>query len=99
MFLEHQGYPILNNIVFQDNESAIYTETNGMNSYTGKFRHIAVRYLFTKDRIEKGEMVVEYCPTEPRITYFFTKALQVRAFQFSYILSWGILPLPKYYIL
>ena len=53
MFLEHQGYPILNNIVFQDNQSAIKTEMNGRNSCAWNYRHIAVRYFFTKDRIKK----------------------------------------------
>ena len=54
IFLEHQVYPILNNIVFQDNQSAIDMETNGKNSCTGNSRHISVRYFFTKYRIEKG---------------------------------------------
>ena len=54
IFLEHQGYPILNNTVFQDNQSAIDMETNGNNSCTGNSRHISVRYFFTKYRIEKG---------------------------------------------
>ena len=82
MFLEHQGYPILNNVVFQDNQSAIKMERNGRNSCTGNSRHIAVRYFFTKDRIEKGKLVVEYCPTDLMIADFFTKALQGKAFKF-----------------
>ena len=82
MFLEHQGYPILNNIVFQDNQSAIKMERNGRNSCTGNSRHIAVRYFFTKDRIEKGKLVVEYCPTNLMIADFFTKALQGKVFKF-----------------
>ena len=54
MFLEHQVYPILNNIIFQDKKSAINMETNGRNSCTGNSRHIAVRYSFTKDGSKKG---------------------------------------------
>ena len=72
-------------------------ETNGRNSFTGNSRHIVVRYFFTKDRIEKGEMMVKYCPNELMISDFFMKYLQGRVFKFSEILSWGILPLPKYY--
>ena len=34
-FLEAQGYPIKNNIVYQDNQSAIRMERNGRNSCTG----------------------------------------------------------------
>ena len=54
MFLEHQGYTILNNIVFQENQSSINMETNGRNPCKGNSRHIALRYFFTKDRIRKG---------------------------------------------
>ena len=46
-------------------------ETNGSSSCTDNSRHIAVRYFFTKDRIEKGEMVVKYFPTEIMIAGFF----------------------------
>ena len=35
---------------------------NGRNPYTGNSRHINVRYFFVKDRIDKGELKVEYCP-------------------------------------
>ena len=82
MFLEHKGYPILNNIVFQDNQGAIKMERNGRNSCTGNSRHIAVRYFFRKDGIEKGKLVVEYCTTNLMIADFFTKALQGKAFKF-----------------
>ena len=34
-FLKAQGYTIRNNIIYQDNESAIRMETNGRNSCTG----------------------------------------------------------------
>ena len=82
IFLEHQGYPILNNIVFQYNQSAINMEKNGRKSCTVNSRYIVVRCFFTKGIIKKGEMVVEYCPTELMMADFFTKDLQGRAFKF-----------------
>ena len=60
-FLEHQGYPVQSNILYQDNESAIRMEKNGRNSCTGNSRHINIRYFFVKDRIDNGE-VVKACP-------------------------------------
>ena len=45
-FLKEQGYPLENNIIYQDNSSALKMETNGRNSCTGKSRHIDVRYFF-----------------------------------------------------
>ena len=42
-FLENQGYIIKNNILYQNNQSAIKLEKNGRNSCTGNSRHIAIR--------------------------------------------------------
>ena len=42
LFLEMQGYKILQNILFQDNKSAILMEMNGRNSCTGNSGHINV---------------------------------------------------------
>ena len=87
MFLEHQGYLILNNTVFQYNQSSIKTGTNGRNLCAWNPRHIAVRHFFTKDRIKKIEMVVKYCPTEVIIADLFYKSSARKSlpiFQISY---------------
>ena len=76
MFLKEQGYDLLDNVVFQDNQSAIRMEINQRNSCAGNSRHIHIRYFFMKDRIEKKEMRVEYCPTKHMLTDYFTKPLQ-----------------------
>ena len=47
-FLEHQGYPLLSNTIFQDNTSAILMEKNGRNSCTGNSRHIDIRYFLSR---------------------------------------------------
>ena len=51
-------------------------EKNGQNSCTGNSRHIDIRYFFVKDRVEKGEMNIEYCPTGMMLADYFTKPLQ-----------------------
>ena len=45
-FLNVQLYGIMNNILYQDNQSAIRMEKNGSNSCTGKSRNINNGYFF-----------------------------------------------------
>ena len=47
----------------------------------GNSRHIHIRYFFVKDRIDKGEMRVEYCPTYLMLAEFFTKTLMKGLFR------------------
>jgi len=75
-FLEAQGYKVDDNIVYQDNKSAILLEKNGRGSAGKRLRHINVRYFFVTDRIEKNELTVECCPTEEMTGDYFTKPLQ-----------------------
>ena len=44
-FLEHQGYKIMKNVVYQDNQSAIRMKKNGRNSCTGNSRHININFF------------------------------------------------------
>lgn len=80
-FLQEQGYDIVENIVYQDNQSAMEIETNGKQSCGQKSRHIKSRYFFIKDRIEQNKIKVEYCPTEKMLADFFTKPLQGELFR------------------
>ena len=57
-------------------------EVNGRNSCTGNSRHIDIRYFFVKDRVSKGEVKIEYCPTEIMLADFFTKPAQGSLFKF-----------------
>ena len=41
-----------------------------------KTKHLDVRYFFVTDRQEKGEVKIEYCPSDSMIADFFTKPLQ-----------------------
>ena len=76
-----QGYPIKNDTLFEDNQSEIRMLKNGRNSCTGNSRHIHIRYFFLKDRVDKGEIKVEYCPTEQMLADFYTKPLQGSLFR------------------
>jgi len=75
-FLEAQGYDLEDNIVFQDNESAILLERNGRASSSKRTGHINIRYFFVQDHISAGEVSVTYCPTKEMVADYFTKPLQ-----------------------
>jgi len=80
-FLEHQGYAVHDNVVYQDNQSAILLERNGKSSSGRRTRHMDIRYFFATDQIAKGRMRVQYCPTGEMIADFFTKPLQGSLFR------------------
>jgi hypothetical protein len=80
-FLYDQGFNVTDNIVYQDNQSAILLERNGKASSGRRTRHIDIRYFFVTDRINKGELRVEYCPTTDMLADFFTKPLQGSVFR------------------
>ena len=61
--------------------SAIQIENNGSVSSGKKSRHINIRYFFVKDRIDKKEIKVEYCPSRCMLADFFTKPLQGAMFK------------------
>jgi hypothetical protein len=82
MFLEAQGYMMRENILEQDNESAIKLEKNGRTSAGPKSRHIDIRYYWIKDRVKTGDVTIRHsCPTLSMLADFFTKPLQGTLFR------------------
>ena len=71
-----QGYEIKQNLFFQVNQSAINMEKNGKKLFTANSRHIDIRYLFDKDRVESITISIAYCSTKHMLADFFTKSLQ-----------------------
>jgi hypothetical protein len=80
-FLLEQGYDVDENILFQDNKSAMLLEQNGRASSSKRTKHINVRYYFVTDRIAKGELKVQWCPTVDMIADYMTKPLQGKLFR------------------
>ena len=80
-FLEDQGYHVTDNVVYQDNQSAMLLERNGRASSGRRTRHIDIRYFFVANRIKDGELRVEHCSTDQMVADFFTKPLQGAAFR------------------
>ena len=81
MFLKEQGYELKENILYQDNESAIKLEKNGRASSGRKTKHIDNRYFWIKDRITSDRITIEHCPTERMVADFYTKPLQGNLFR------------------
>ena len=81
MFLEAQGYHVKENILHQDNQSAMKIELNGKRSSGKKTKHMNNRYFWIKDRLASEGIEVKYCPTSKMIADFFTKPLQGNLFR------------------
>ena len=80
-FLDAQGYTTQDTIMFQDNQSTMLLEKNGKASSSKRTKHINIRYFFIKDRYDKKELTIQYCPTDDMVADFFTKPLQGRKFK------------------
>ena len=65
-------------------------ENYGKDSCTGRLRNIDIIHFFVKDRVDKGELPVEYCQIELMIADHLTKASQGRLFQMfrELIMGW-----------
>ena len=64
-------------------------ENNGRDLTNERFRHINIKRFFMKDRVDKVELAVEYCPTKLKITDCMTKLLQGKQFEIFRILMMG----------
>ena len=80
-FVEAQGYTIEHNILHQDNQSTILMLRNGRASSTKRTKHIHARYFFIKDKIDKEEVEIQYCPTEQMWADVNTKPLQGKPYR------------------
>lgn len=64
--------------VWCDSKSAISITKNPGNHKASK--HIEIKYLFTRDLVEDGRLLVEYCPTASMAADILTKALPTKQF-------------------
>jgi hypothetical protein len=78
--MKAQGFAVSNNILYQDNKSAMLLEMNGQASSSKCTRHIEIWYYYVANRVAKGDLRVDWCPTDKMIADFLTKPLQGKAF-------------------
>ena len=78
-------------VLYQDNMSTIAMLKNGRAS-SDRTRHINIRYFFVKDRVDAGEIRVEYKPTEQMIADILTKPVQGSLFLKlrAWLLNWPV---------
>ena len=88
-FLISQGHELGPAKVRQDNKSTMAMVEKGR-STSERTRHISVRYFFIKDRVDSGELTIEYTPTKEMIADILTKPLQGDLFRKlrSQLLNW-----------
>ena len=94
IFVLNVKYSTNESIIYQDNKAAMLLEKNGKASSGKRTKHINVRYFFVTDRIAKGEVKVEWCPTEDMTGDFWTKPLQGAQFRRFRDLIMGVVPQP-----
>ena len=96
-FIEAQGFPIKETVLYQDNMSAILLEKNGRLSSTKRTKHMNIRYFYIKDRVDSKDVRIEHCPTEDMLADYFTKPLQGSLFLKLRDLIMNIDPSSKYH--
>ncbi|CAI7785489.1 unnamed protein product [Closterium sp. NIES-53] len=55
--------------------------------FANRTKHIALRYFFVKDEIEKGRLELSYCPTSEMAADYLTKKLQKQKFEYCMLLT------------
>ncbi|CAI7789542.1 unnamed protein product, partial [Closterium sp. NIES-53] len=71
--------------LFYDNQSAIRMANK--NGFANRTKHIALRYFFVKDEIEKGRLELSYCPTSEMAADYLTKKLGKSKFEYCMLLT------------
>ena len=68
-------------MLHQDNQAAIRLHENGVMSRKKGSRHIDIRFIFKKDRVDSGEVEIAFCGTEDMVADFQSKPLQGGVFR------------------
>ena len=74
-FYIHQGGSNKPAVRYQDNQSTTRLLKNGKSS-SDRTKHIKIRYLWLKDRVDSKDVLVEYMPTGDMLADLLTKPLQ-----------------------
>ena len=75
-FIQSQGFEVKKNIIMQDIKLTILMAINGQFSCSKRTKHIKNRYFMIKDKIGRGEVIIQYCLTCDMWADINTKALQ-----------------------
>ena len=67
--------------VFEDNQGAIALSKNP--KFHKRTKHIDIRYHFVREKVDDGQVLLEYCPTQGMLADLMTKPIP--AAQFDYL--------------
>ena len=79
--IEQMGTKVGPVTLMQDNQSSISLLKNGK-MVSVRTKHINIRHFWLKERVDHGEIEIQYCPTVDMIADGFTKPLQEAFFRF-----------------
>ena len=77
--LEELGFPQDTTTIYEDNMGAVLFTRNNVNHKRNK--HIDIRYHYTRQLVEKGDISVRYLPTQYMIADLLTKSPSKQQFQ------------------
>ena len=78
--LEDYNEKILRTPILCDNTSTVHMTKNA--DQHSRTKHIDIRYHFLRDHYQKGDIVLEYVPTDTQLADIFTKPLDKSRFAF-----------------
>ena len=79
-FLQAQGLDIGKVVLKQDNMSSLLMASNRQTSSMKDTKHLAIRYFYIKEKVDKNEVTIEYCLTHDMTANYFMKPLQGKLF-------------------
>ena len=79
-FIKSQGYLVKHNILLQNNKAMILLATNGTFSSSSKTKHIRSKFFLIKDKVDQGDIEVQYKCTECMWSDMLTKPRRGKAF-------------------
>ena len=65
-------------LVFEDNQGSIALAKNP--EFHKRTKHIDIRYHFVREKVESGEVTIEYCPTQDMLADIMTKPIAAPQF-------------------
>ena len=76
--LSELGYKQKNILLYEDNQACLHLVENS--AVVGRAKHLELKMYFIRDCVNKGLLLMKYCPTDLMIADLFTKPLLERQF-------------------
>ena len=76
LFLKEQCYKVKENIIKQDNKSAVLLANNGKASSDKQTQAINIQPFHIADQIKRGNVMIQCCHTDKMTSDFMSKGLQ-----------------------